>query len=105
MKRYPECRRDYHDDSLLYCLVDGAALVDGPASGEEPGTAILPDNRKEISRNGIEPPSPGRRLFANKRMRPLLIVGIAILILVGGFFGYRSYKPETKQIRSIAVLP
>ena len=27
MKRCPECRRDYYDDSLLYCLDDGSALL------------------------------------------------------------------------------
>jgi Tol biopolymer transport system component len=32
MKRCPECRRDYFDDSLLYCLDDGTALLEGPAS-------------------------------------------------------------------------
>src|SRR6476659_5823353 len=41
MKRCPECRRDYYDDSLLYCLDDGAALVEGPTSPEEAATAIL----------------------------------------------------------------
>jgi len=40
MKRCPECRRDYFDDSLVYCLDDGNALLDGPASGKsEPGAA------------------------------------------------------------------
>ena len=29
MKRCPECRRDYYDDSLIYCLEDGVALVQG----------------------------------------------------------------------------
>jgi len=43
MKRCPECRRDYYDDSLLYCLDDGSRLVEGPASGNEPATAILHD--------------------------------------------------------------
>src|SRR4051812_11112441 len=105
MKRCPKCRRDYFDDSLAYCLDDGAALVDGPASDEEPATAILPDNRKERSRNGIDPPSHVRRLFANTRIRALFIVGIASLIVVGGFFGYRYYTSDAKQIRSIAVLP
>ena len=52
MKRCPECRRDYYDDTLLYCLDDGNALLEGPASGRretkdgspenEPQTAILP---------------------------------------------------------------
>ena len=53
MKRCPECRRDYYDDSLLYCLDDGNALLEGPASArseppasaggqfDEPQTAIL----------------------------------------------------------------
>jgi len=44
MKRCPECRRDYYDDSLLYCLDDGSALLEGPASASraaEPSTAIL----------------------------------------------------------------
>ena len=38
MKRCPECRRDYHDDTLLYCLEDGAALVQGSVPAlSEPG--------------------------------------------------------------------
>ena len=51
MKRCPECRRDYYDDTLLYCLDDGNALLEGPgvsgppasAGGQfdEPQTAIL----------------------------------------------------------------
>ena len=39
MKRCPKCRRDYYDETLLYCLDDGTALLEGPASGE-PATAI-----------------------------------------------------------------
>ena len=45
MKRCPECRRDYYDDSLLYCLDDGSALLEGPAStvdASEPATAVFP---------------------------------------------------------------
>jgi TolB-like protein/tetratricopeptide (TPR) repeat protein len=41
MKRCPECRRDYYDDTLLYCLDDGNALIDGPVSVDETRTAIL----------------------------------------------------------------
>src|SRR5438874_12306421 len=41
MKRCPECRRDYYDDTLIYCLDDGNALLEGPASGDESATAIL----------------------------------------------------------------
>jgi TolB-like protein/tetratricopeptide (TPR) repeat protein len=41
MKRCPECRRDYYDDSLLYCLDDGSALLEGPATAE-PRTLTMP---------------------------------------------------------------
>jgi TolB-like protein/Flp pilus assembly protein TadD len=38
MKRCPECRRDYYDDTLLYCLDDGSALVQGSVPSPD-GTA------------------------------------------------------------------
>src|SRR5512141_470598 len=40
MKRCPECRREY-DDSMMFCLDDGAELLYGPRSGDEPATAIM----------------------------------------------------------------
>ena len=43
MKRCPECRRDYTDETLRFCLDDGSALLDGPASMDEPATAIFHD--------------------------------------------------------------
>ena len=45
MKRCPECGRDYNDDSMSFCLDDGSGLLFGPGSGpaslDEPATAIL----------------------------------------------------------------
>ena len=41
MKRCPQCRRDYFDETLVYCLDDGNALLEGPASADESATAIL----------------------------------------------------------------
>jgi hypothetical protein len=29
MKRCPECKRDYYDDSLMYCLDDGSGHDEG----------------------------------------------------------------------------
>jgi len=46
MKRCPECRRDYHDDTLLYCLEDGTALLDGL------------DERPTMTMNVSEPSPP-----------------------------------------------
>lgn len=34
-KRCPECRRDYYDGTLPYCLDDGNALLDGLASASD----------------------------------------------------------------------
>ncbi len=41
MKRCPECGRNYNDDSMSFCLDDGTELLFGPASSDEPATAIL----------------------------------------------------------------
>src|SRR5829696_428941 len=40
MKRCPECGREY-DNTMAFCLDDGAELLYGPASMDEPATAIL----------------------------------------------------------------
>ena len=53
MKRCPECRRDYVDDTLLYCLEDGEALVQGSvASSDEPHGAI-PSNADALTQQQI----------------------------------------------------
>ncbi len=56
MKRCPECRRDYYDDALLYCLDDGNPLLEGPASGgllpSEGETAILTE-KTLLKANGL----------------------------------------------------
>src|SRR4051794_8276420 len=61
MKRCPECRRDYYDDSLLYCLDDGSELLDGPGSqapiADEPATAILNDLGSKVGTRPLVSPS------------------------------------------------
>ena len=57
MKRCPECRKDYFDDSLLYCLDDGTPLVQGTVV-DEPATAIL-------SGNSVASESPTQTLKAD----------------------------------------
>ncbi len=118
MKRCPECRRDYYDDTLLYCLDDGNALLEGPASADEPATVIL---------HATEPPSEAatraqihmtdqtaimplgvadisKTKNVNKRM--LLALLALVVIVLGGFFAYRYFSVAApKQIESIAVMP
>jgi TolB-like protein/Tfp pilus assembly protein PilF len=114
MKRCPECRRDYYDDSLLYCLDDGSALLEGPASGNEPATAILGHagqlveaaTREQIDAAGSSLSStPGSRGKGSGKR----VVAMALLLpvlIAAGFLGYRYLKPaKAEQINSIAVLP
>jgi len=120
MRRCPKCRRDYYDDSLAYCLDDGAVLVDGPAGNTDPTTAILteaipaseaatrlqvdqaerdarPDSREELN----DTSSP-----RNRALMPLLIVIGAAAVLTASFLGYRYFNVASgDQISSIAVLP
>lgn len=101
MKRCPECRRDYYDDSLLYCLDDGTALLEGPASGNEPATAILHETgppgdaatRAQLQTTdrtaglSSSKSDPLKRKNFDKR---LLLAPVALAVIVlGGFFGYR----------------
>jgi TolB-like protein/Flp pilus assembly protein TadD len=122
MKRCPECRRDYYDDTLLYCLDDGNALLEGPAtasSGDEPATAILHETaapgeaatRAQINttnETAMLPANTGDIVPTSRGLdkRLLAVPLLLAIIVVGGYFGYRYLKPAAAdQINSIAVLP
>ena len=106
MKRCPECRRDYYDETLLYCLDDGRALLDGPASGDEPSTAILHDTARpgEEKTRSFDPVAA----TANVSKRNSIIVGIIGIVLVT-LLVIESYsyfwRTSSKQIDSISVMP
>jgi TolB-like protein/Flp pilus assembly protein TadD len=136
MKRCPECRRDYYDDTLLYCLDDGNALLEGPAYADEPSTAIMSElkfpssggsssesqtgaqvhttDRTAILRTGEKAESQEKNVkpferqsfSAHRAAKPLAGLIVAVLVLVGGFFGYKYLGTNnSNQIESIAVLP
>src|SRR5687767_7735576 len=119
MKRCPECRRDYNDDTLLYCLEDGIALVQGSVpSPQEPQTAIMhetaPPNEAETQaqiytteRTSISPSGAADMPTVDTFNKRLLLVPAAIaIILIGGFLGYQYfYAASSGAIDSIAVLP
>src|SRR6476469_7617757 len=105
MKRCPECRRDYYDDSLLYCLDDGTALLDGPSSlsNDEPRTAILNDTslpneaaiKAQIHTTNIPGPddavSRGSIKFPTKLAA---VVAAVVLIAAAGFIGIRYFRSD-----------
>ncbi len=123
MKRCPECRRDYYDDTLLYCLDDGAALLEGPSADsvlvKEPATAILmgTDNvnkfetRRQdqtVDQTAILPNLSDQPAVATGSRKSLAIAGLLGIILltalgVGSYWFYGRGGP--KQIESIAVMP
>jgi TolB-like protein/Tfp pilus assembly protein PilF len=127
MKRCPECRRDYYDDSLLYCLDDGSALLEGPASADEPATAILSEplalaggptsesptrqqvhaNAAEaVPRKGLDVLAARESVSANRIAKPLAVLVVVVVMVVGGFLSYRYlWAANSKQIGSIAVMP
>ena len=121
MKRCPECRRDYFDDSLLYCLEDGAALIQGSVpSPDEPQTAILHDTspsgeaatRAQIHTTEAEPvvsfngSIDNSSRFTNQITKPLIVTIIGVAVLVGGFLAFRYFNSaDSGRIHSIAVLP
>jgi TolB-like protein len=108
MKRCPECRRNYYDDSLSYCLDDGAVLLDGPPSVEEPATAIVglptePQTKilQETSHIPVDRPKPA----SNRRSVIVAIIGLLVIsVLAAGSYLYFG-RGVSKQIASIAVLP
>ena len=121
MKRCPECRRDYYDDSLLFCLEDGSALVQGSvpvggAASDEPQTAILHEaaspaeaaTRAQIHLTNKTAVLPvGKADAATTRkfdMRLLALPMLLVVVIFAGYAGYR-YFTSNKQIESIAVMP
>src|SRR4051812_42746859 len=100
MKRCPECRRDYYDDSLIYCLDDGSALLDGPGFDRTP-TAVLPvrgddtptliDGLAETPRRNS--PLPSGDLSSKRSARTLFswrngVVAVLVLAALAAIFFY-----------------
>ncbi len=132
MKRCPDCGREY-DNTMMFCLDDGAELLYGPASasgGDEPATAILhstaapgeaptraqinttdataifPRGAEAEPQENLSDSSEKHSFSANRAAKPLIAAAVAVVLLVGGFFGYRYFKPAGGgSINSIAVLP
>ena len=107
MKRCPKCRRDFYDDSMIYCLDDGSALVEGPTN--ESPTAILPRDLPDTSAVPDSKDTAASR--PTQSIRNSLIAGlIGALVIALGVGGYYYYKPDSKRdgtirVESIAVMP
>src|SRR5690606_7593063 len=116
MKRCPECRRDYHDDTLLYCLDDGSALLEGHAGAgtsdlvewgrfdSETKTALFPGSAapSEAATQTLNPTTqradhpPSQDVSNARGTSRRLVLGLVALLLLGfgGYWGYRYFSPE-----------
>src|SRR6185369_6748948 len=106
MKRCPQCRRDYFDDSLSFCLEDGSPLVYG-VSDDDPATAILPESATKAQIYPTDQTSDPTPQTAASRKNSLIAGAVGILLVttlgIGSYFYYS--RGLGKQIESIAVMP
>ncbi|MFN2502450.1 MAG: DPP IV N-terminal domain-containing protein [Pyrinomonadaceae bacterium] len=105
MKRCPECRRDYYDETLLYCLDDGSSLLEGPAMTDEPATAILSGSSTGEDKTSLIEPSARSETAADRSTQDadsssstswikghkaaIALAVLAVAIILGGYAIYR----------------
>ncbi|MBK6725006.1 MAG: hypothetical protein IPG58_17600 [Acidobacteria bacterium] len=92
-----------------------AILHSTAAPGEAPtraqinttdATAILRNGAEAEPQESLSGLSEKQSFSANRAAKPLAALVVAVLVLVGGFFGYRYFSASSsKQINSIAVMP
>jgi len=117
MKKCPQCGREY-DNTMMFCLDDGTELLYGPASMDEPATAILHSTaapgeaptRAQVdltNETAILPADTGDVAKGKGFDKRLLLAPLVLAVIVlGGFFGYRYFSASgSSQINSIAVMP
>jgi len=116
MKRCPECRKDYLDDSILFCLDDGALLVQGSITSE-PATAIMSsismpseDRTLTLSSDSTAESvsSPSKVSSSFSKYRVAWIAAAAVLAVAAGFLGWslsRSEQPNSHRLVMNLVPP
>ena len=115
MKRCPECRKDYLDDSLLYCLDDGTMLVQGSVT-DEPATAILPggaisgerptrmiDAAHETARPDNRWKTDSNAVWLSRI--PWIAVGVFALIAFGLSFAYLNRGSGAAEVVRLSFEP
>jgi TolB-like protein/Tfp pilus assembly protein PilF len=117
MKKCPQCGREY-DNTMSFCLDDGAELLYGPAA-DEPRTALLHETEapNEAATRALEIHTtehtavlPGAMAESPERKgfdRRLIVAPLVLALLVlGAFLAFRYIGAAGGgQINSIAVMP
>ena len=103
MKRCPECRRDYYDETLLYCLDDGSSLVEGPATagGDEHATAIL---RDDLQSGGSASQGATNKRVVSFTLPVIVTLAVTGIAAISAFvFVIYQFKGKTGQLDSISA--
>ena len=110
-KKCPTCGRTYIDETLSFCLEDGAPLVYHD-SGAEPATAIFPGTATGESPTRQMPPTADHPVAQSTEEHALgrskhLWIGAAVvaLLIAGGAFAYFYGIGGGRRIDSLAVMP
>jgi uncharacterized membrane protein len=111
MKRCPTCSRTYEDDSLIYCLDDGAPLVasrDPEATLiRSPPPVVLPPT---LAYNEQPAPPPAPAPATQRGLRPLvlgaLVVGVLLIgLLIGVWLSQRPDAPSSNIVAAATPTP
>lgn len=113
MKQCSACKTTYTDDTLKFCLADGAALIALPDSAKT--IAMSFDNktpRMNVSLDSVPTvfPAASSNKSTKKGVNPIVvgILGLVLLLVVVGFIGFASYvwlKPNDNEILTAADSP
>jgi hypothetical protein len=99
MKRCPKCKRKYEDDTLKFCLEDGATLSVAARDSDPPATEIMPRGQPTLKSSagstipsypnaGDFRPAPSEARASN----PILTAGVvAIVLLLVALVGIAAY--------------
>src|SRR5712692_8875225 len=129
MKRCPTCQRTYTDETVKFCRVDGATLIEDSATVAEEGTTrVLAESRatseapteafhsdtdqtppttstqepKPVSARGLAVP---RKFISRRKLTLIVSLVVLIVVALAGYFAYRHARDTEVAIDSIAVLP
>jgi TolB-like protein len=133
LKRCPQCNRVEADDALVFCRIDGAALVTSPLASEsstaqldtsEVHTSILPHNTDSTYKRvtgpttslpatslPLQPATGTTRELSRTGRRRILIPVVALILLIGilvavySLAGKFMTPAKDRGIESVAVLP
>ena len=117
MKKCPQCKRTYTDESFDYCLDDGEVLVYGPGGDSDAETLVLKAAAKSEDVTRIQDANAPTGATAVRQWKvPAIIAVASIVVLAIGFVTYKSFfgggplkfsatTSGQSEIKSLAVLP